>query len=60
MFAEKGCIFDLIEAFPTYSFKAGEPVVFEPYVHALIVEYHTPSDGYLAEFIQYIRLYSEI
>jgi hypothetical protein len=32
----------------------GNPQTIEPYVHYLIVEYHTESDGYLTEWIQSI------
>lgn len=40
------------EAFPTYAFKVGNPVIISPHIHYLIAEYHTASDGYLAELIQ--------
>jgi hypothetical protein len=43
-----------VTGFPEYSFTVGNPQTIEPYVHYLIVEYHTESDGYLTEWIQSI------
>ena len=40
--------------FPVYTFTVGDPQTITPYVHNLIVEYHTESDGYLTEWIQSI------
>ena len=38
--------------FPDYAFRAGEPNIINPYYHNLVIEYHTQSDGFLAEYIQ--------
>lgn len=46
-------LYDLEEAeFPPYAFEVGDPVIISPHIHYLIAEYHTASDGYLAELIQ--------
>ncbi len=42
----------LSEDFLPYGFRVGDPEIIAPFIHYMVVEYHTESDGYLAEFIQ--------